>query len=769
MRPARPVADADTAAGGGRAAAGPTGPVRRATGRWLRTLPLALLLAAPLAQAQDAGFQRCLAALQPQAAARGIDAAQFTRLTADLQPDRSVLPLLNAQPEFTTPIWDYLAGLVDQQRVDDGRAMLEAHRELLTRIAHEYGVDAETVVAVWGVESDFGRITGKRPLRVSLATLACEGRRQEFFRGELLALLSLLASGDLVDPDLTGSWAGAFGQTQFMPSTYARIAVDGDGDGRRDLVASIPDALASTANYLKRAGWRTGEPWGYEVKLPPGFDVSLAGRTQRRPQSDWIARGVTRVDGTAITPSDARSAVLLPAGRNGPAFLVLRNYDAIYSYNAAESYALAIATLADRLRGGSGIAAAWPTDDPGLSRAQRRQLQTLLLARGHDIGAADGMIGSATRKAIVAEQQRLGQQSADGRAGQRILEALRETGAASGATVPAATEPAATAFALPAAYPALLQSPSPTSARTVNNIQQIPGLRLGTFQGLDALLVDTPLATAAVSLFGGQLLSFVPRGQQDVFWLSPLRAPLPTPIRGGTPVCWPYFGRQGQGNDVPAHGFVRSLPWQLVAGRREADGSVVLELEPPPLQDLALRLRMQLRIGDTLEQRLTTTNTGTQAVRFSEALHNYFRVADVEQVRIEGLAGRVFHDKNDGGNRHQQHGHWSLHDPRDPGRSDRLFPGVGVATSTQADADTSARFLLVDPGMGRRIGLEMRNGNTAVVWNPGAEAAARMADVDAHWREFVCLEAANAGPDLVELAPGASHTLQQTITVTATP
>ena len=769
MRPARPVADADTAAGGGRAAAGPTGPVRRATGRWLRTLPLALLLAAPLAQAQDAGFQRCLAALQPQAAARGIDAAQFTRLTADLQPDRSVLPLLNAQPEFTTPIWDYLSGLVDEQRVADGRAMLATHGELLARIAAEYGVDAETVVAVWGVESDYGRVTGKRPLRVSLATLACEGRRQEFFRGEFLALLSLLASGDLADPDLTGSWAGAFGQTQFMPSTYARIAVDGDGDGRRDLVASIPDALASTANYLKRAGWRTGEPWGYEVKLPPGFDVSLAGRTQRRPQSDWIARGVTRVDGTAITPSDARSAVLLPAGRNGPAFLVLRNYDAIYSYNAAESYALAIATLADRLRGGSGIAAAWPTDDPGLSRAQRRQLQTLLLARGHDIGAADGMIGSATRKAIVAEQQRLGQQPADGRAGRRILDALRETGAVPGASAPGATVPAATAFALPAAYPALLQSPSPTSARTVNNIQQIPGLRLGTFQGLDALLVDTPLATAAVSLFGGQLLSFVPRGQQDVFWLSPLRAPLPTPIRGGTPVCWPYFGRQGQGNDVPAHGFVRSLPWQLVAGRREADGSVVLELEPPPLQDLALRLRMQLRISDTLEQRLTTTNTGTQAVRFSEALHNYFRVADVEQVRIEGLAGRVFHDKNDGGNRHQQHGHWSLHDPRDPGRSDRLFPGVGVATSTQADADTSARFLLVDPGMGRRIGLEMRNGNTAVVWNPGAEAAARMADVDAHWREFVCLEAANAGPDLVELAPGASHTLQQTITVTATP
>ena len=437
MRPARPVADADTAAGGGRAAAGPTGPVRRATGRWLGTLPLALLLAAPLAQAQDAGFQRCLAALQPQAAARGIDAAQFTRLTADLQPDRSVLPLLNAQPEFTTPIWDYLSGLVDEQRVADGRAMLATHGELLARIAAEYGVDAETVVAVWGVESDYGRVTGKRPLRVSLATLACEGRRQAFFRGEFLALLSLLHSGDLVDPALTGSWAGAFGQTQFMPSTYARIAVDGDGDGRRDLVASIPDALASTANYLKRAGWRSGQPWGYEVKLPAGFDVALAGRTARRPLSDWVARGVTRVDGSAIAPSDTRSALLLPAGRNGPAFLVLRNYDAIYSYNAAESYALAIATLADRLRGGAGIATPWPTDDPGLSRAQRRELQALLLARGHDIGAADGMVGSATRKAIAAEQQRLGQQPADGRAGQRILDALRVAG-----TVPADAAPA---------------------------------------------------------------------------------------------------------------------------------------------------------------------------------------------------------------------------------------------------------------------------------------------------------------------------------------
>ncbi len=381
----------------------------------------------------DPEYDACVASrLRPQAIARGIPGEAFDRFMAGVTPDRSVLDLLDAQPEFTTPIWDYLAGLVDEERVADGRAMLQTHRELLARVSAQYGVDPETVVAVWGVESDYGRVSGKRPLLQSLSVLSCFGRRQEFFRGELLALLKLLHDGDLRDPAITGSWAGAFGHTQFMPSTYARIAVDGDGDGRRDLVGSIPDALASTANYLKRSGWQTGQPWGYEVKLPAGFDVALAGRTSRRPLSDWVARGVTRVDGSAIQPSDARSAILLPAGIAGPAFLVFRNYDAIYSYNAAESYALAIATLADRLRGGSGLATPWPTDDPGLSRAQRRELQTLLLARGHAIGEVDGMIGTATRRAIRDEQQRLGLQPADGRAGQRILEALRAGQAAAG-------------------------------------------------------------------------------------------------------------------------------------------------------------------------------------------------------------------------------------------------------------------------------------------------------------------------------------------------
>ncbi|MGI8561000.1 MAG: lytic murein transglycosylase [Luteimonas sp.] len=401
----------------------------------LAALPAAAL-AYPASQppesisAEDqARFNACLFRLRATAAADNITAATFNRHLGTMSPDLTVLPLLDAQPEFTTPIWDYLAALVDQQRVADGRAMLKAHAGTLSRIATQYGVDAETVVAVWGVESDYGQTFGKRPLLQSLATLSCFGRRQDFFRSELFATLGLLQAGDLRAEGLTGSWAGAFGHTQFMPSTYKRIAVDFDGDGRRDLVGSIPDALASTANYLKRSGWRSGEPWGFEVRLPTGFDASLAGRKSKRAVSDWAARGIIRLDGGALAGNGVsdttRAGVLLPAGTGGPAFLVLRNFDAIYSYNAAESYALAIAHLSDRLRGGGAFAKAWPTDDPGLGRSERRELQTLLLARGHAIGEVDGLIGTLSRRAIVAEQQRLGITPADGRAGRRILEALR--------------------------------------------------------------------------------------------------------------------------------------------------------------------------------------------------------------------------------------------------------------------------------------------------------------------------------------------------------
>ncbi|HAG75272.1 lytic murein transglycosylase [Thauera sp.] len=387
-------------------------------------LSLCLLSTATPALADEAAFAACLSGLRAEAAAKGVSRTTFDAHAAGLAPDMAVLGFLDAQPEFITPIWDYMAGLVDEERVADGRAMLAEWRAVLARVEAEYAVDAATVVAVWGVESNYGRNFGSRPLLTSLSTLSCFGRRQAFFRGEFFTTLKIIQEGHVAPERLTGSWAGAFGHTQFMPSTFMRLAVDFDGDGRRDLVDSVPDALASTANFLKRAGWRSDQPWGFEVSLPRGFDTAGAGRRNKQPMSDWAARGVRRVDGSPLPAGATPVGLLLPAGQPGPAFLVTRNFDALYSYNAAESYGLAIAHLSDRLRGAGSFVTAWPTDDPGLSRAERRELQQLLIERGHDIGAADGMIGARTREALKLEQLRLGL-TADGRAGQRALVALR--------------------------------------------------------------------------------------------------------------------------------------------------------------------------------------------------------------------------------------------------------------------------------------------------------------------------------------------------------
>lgn len=376
------------------------------------------------AHADEAAFASCLAGLRADAQAKGVSGATYDTHTAALAPDMAVIDFLDAQPEFVTPIWDYLAALVDDERVADGRAMLAEWASVLARVEAEYGVDAATVVAVWGVESNYGRNFGSRPLLTSLSTLSCFGRRQSFFRGEFFTTLKIIQDGHVAPERLTGSWAGAFGHTQFMPSTFMRLAVDFDGDGRRDLVDSVPDALASTANFLKRAGWRGDLPWGFEVSLPQGMDVSGAGRRNKQPISAWAARGVRRIDGAPMPAAATPAGLLLPAGTDGPAFLVTRNFDAVYSYNAAESYGLAIAHLSDRLRGGAPFATRWPTDDPGLSRAERRELQQLLIARGHDIGEADGMIGARTRETLKFEQAALGL-AADGRAGQRVLQALR--------------------------------------------------------------------------------------------------------------------------------------------------------------------------------------------------------------------------------------------------------------------------------------------------------------------------------------------------------
>jgi lytic murein transglycosylase len=380
-----------------------------------------IFVAAPKAGA--ASFSDCLASLRSAALAAGVDAATFDKATRGLAPNPEVLAMAQAQPEFKMPIWDYLAGLVDEERVNDGRAMMTRYAQALAVAESRYGVDKAIIAAVWGVESDYGRSFGTRPVVQSLATLSCGGRRQGYFRSEFVAALKILQHGDIDPAQFNGSWAGAFGHTQFMPSTFLRVAVDLDGDGRKDLINSVPDALGSTAAYLRKAGWVPGAEWGFEVRLPEHYS-GPSGRTRKEPLAAWAARGITRIDGTPLGNRPS-AGLLLPAGPAGPAFLVTHNFDVIYSYNAAESYALAIALLSDRLRGRHGLVGAWPTNDPGLSRAERRELQALLMRRGYDLdGKADGVIGAKTEHAIYDFQSRSGLRP-DGRACVSVLAALR--------------------------------------------------------------------------------------------------------------------------------------------------------------------------------------------------------------------------------------------------------------------------------------------------------------------------------------------------------
>jgi lytic murein transglycosylase len=384
-------------------------------------LASSLVLGASAAYAQ-AEFAACVAGLRATATKNGVSTESFDASMRGVEFDPTVLEASANQPEFKTPIWDYLAALADDERVSDGRAKLTEWATALATAEQRYGVDRHTIVAVWGVESDYGRSMGARPLVRSLATLACNGVRQTYFRGELFATLKILQAGDVRPEALVGSWAGAFGHTQFMPSTFLRLAVDLDGDGRRDIVESIPDALGSTANFLNRAGWVSGAPWGFEVRVPAGYQGE-SGRTTKRPLAEWVARGIKRANGDAITGA-GDAALLLPAGRNGPAFLVFKNFDAIFTYNRAESYALAIAHVADRMRGAGPFVAPWPTDDRGISRAERREVQQRLTQAGFDVGTPDGRIGPRTQAAIK-EFQAKQKMEVIGRAGGKLLDALR--------------------------------------------------------------------------------------------------------------------------------------------------------------------------------------------------------------------------------------------------------------------------------------------------------------------------------------------------------
>lgn len=351
-------------------------------------------------RAAAANFSECLERLWPLAAKRGVSRASFERHTSGLTPDLRIMDLMDSQPEFTKAIWEYLDLLVSEARIARGREILAQHKAHFDAVEKATGVDRHVIAAIWGVESNYSTAIGERPVIRSTATLACIGRRQDYFREEFLSTLEILHRGDVRPEQLKGSWAGAFGPTQFMPTAFKRYAVDFDGDGRRDVVDSIPDLIASTANNLKKDGWHAGASWGYEVAVPNGFDYRLADRSRQLTLAQWEHLGLKRVGDKGFPRPSDRAYLLVPAGARGPGFLMLHNFSVIMKYNPAEAYALAIGHLADRLRGGGPIQQPWPRDEQMLTRTERQELQVHLARAGYDIGVPDGVLGPKTRAAI---------------------------------------------------------------------------------------------------------------------------------------------------------------------------------------------------------------------------------------------------------------------------------------------------------------------------------------------------------------------------------
>lgn len=368
-------------------------------------------------------FPGWLADFRWQARQAGIREATLADALDGLRYRPRVIELDRSQPEFVRPIWQYLDSAVSDQRVAQGRAKLAEHRDTARRMEQQYGVPAEVIVAIWGIESNYGGNFGDFSTLEALATLAYDGRRRDFARGELLAALRILETGDIAPERMIGSWAGAMGHTQFIPSSFEAYAVDGDGDGRRDIWGSIPDVMASTANYLARANWQAGEPWGEEVRLPEGFDHAQAELATRYSSREWADQGVQAVSGGPLPPFD-QAAIVAPAGARGPAFLVGPNYRSILRYNNATSYALAVGTLADRIAGRDGVMQEWPRDEQPLMRSQVREMQQALNARGFDVGVPDGIMGPDTRRGLRAYQQSIGV-IPDGFATQALLERLQ--------------------------------------------------------------------------------------------------------------------------------------------------------------------------------------------------------------------------------------------------------------------------------------------------------------------------------------------------------
>ena len=377
----------------------------------------------PVPMMTEAEFSLCINTFSAKAKTAGISDNIIHNSLAKAKLNKRVLELDRQQPEFTTTFADYFNRRVTEQRVAQGRALWKTHRALLDRVEQQYGVPTPYLLAFWGLETNFGSYFGNLKVVDSLATLACDARRSEFFTIELINALRILDAGDIAPDKMLGSWAGAMGNFQFMPSSYLQNAVDFDGDQKRDLWNSKPDAMASAAKFLQNLGWKKNERWGREVKLPRNFPFLEAGLKNRKTITEWSKLGVTRADNSPLPPAEVDASLLVPAGHQGPAFLVYDNYNVIMRWNRSEFYALAVGQLADQIAGGAALLQPPPTDAPRLHRHQVIQLQEQLNLKGFDAGKPDGILGSGTRRAISEFQHQQGM-IADGFAGKEVLQLL---------------------------------------------------------------------------------------------------------------------------------------------------------------------------------------------------------------------------------------------------------------------------------------------------------------------------------------------------------
>ncbi len=376
------------------------------------------------ADTANLGFRRWIEGFRSKALRNGISASTFDASFKRVHYNTSVIQKDRNQSEFTKQIWEYLDSAVSDTRVSNGKQALGRNRDLLDQIEAKYGVEKEVVAAIWGLESAYGTFRGSLPLIESLATLAFDGRRRGFFEEQLIAALRIIQQGNVSPRNMTGSWAGAMGHTQFIPTSYLAYAVDFTGDGKRDIWSDNPaDALASTAAYLARFGWRKGQPWGVEVSLPKGFDYGLSGERIKKSVADWTALGIRDAAGRKI-PEHGAASILLPAGAQGVPFMIFQNFHVIERYNKADAYVIAVGHLSDRIKGGPALRAGWPRGDRSLKFTEKQEMQERLTSAGFNTQGIDGVIGPNTIAAIRAFQARVGM-IPDGYASLEILRRLR--------------------------------------------------------------------------------------------------------------------------------------------------------------------------------------------------------------------------------------------------------------------------------------------------------------------------------------------------------